>query len=165
MCGLLQASLANNLFASSCDSRRPIISFATFHLRSSSWLASAKPINLRPPHLAASFASRDVGKSSIGSAADCSKRPLLSCVGFSGTDRQKQTLCRCAIGADSFFKLPHGAKSPCSSWITQHLTKRSFFAPLRNCIPRHVCSLWLKCRLATLSKGNLRAALQFPVAD
>src|SRR5262249_52567704 len=31
------SNLANNLFASSCDSRRPIISFATFHLRSSSW--------------------------------------------------------------------------------------------------------------------------------
>src|SRR5215467_14304863 len=43
MCGLLQASLANNLFASSCDSRRPIISFATFHLRSSSWPSVKSP--------------------------------------------------------------------------------------------------------------------------
>src|SRR5262245_40727664 len=119
----------------------------------------------RPPHLAVSFASRNVGKSSIGSAADCSKRPLLSRVGFFGTDRQKQTLCRCAIGTDSFFKLPHGAKSPCSSWIAQHLTKRSFFAPLRNRIPRHVCSLWLKCTLATLSKGSLPPALQFTMVD
>jgi hypothetical protein len=29
--------LANNLFASSCDNLRPIISFGTCHLRSSSW--------------------------------------------------------------------------------------------------------------------------------
>src|SRR6516225_4659979 len=37
------SNLANNLFASACDSRRPIISFATFHLRSSS-LPSAPPL-------------------------------------------------------------------------------------------------------------------------
>jgi hypothetical protein len=31
------SNLANNLFASSCDNRRPIIAFGTCHLRSSSW--------------------------------------------------------------------------------------------------------------------------------
>ena len=31
------SNLTNNFFASSCDSRRPIISFGTRHLRSSSW--------------------------------------------------------------------------------------------------------------------------------
>ena len=39
MCGavVLYPNLANNLFASSCDSRRPTISFATLHLPGSSW--------------------------------------------------------------------------------------------------------------------------------
>src|SRR5262245_34039006 len=37
------SNLANNLLASSCDSRRPIICFATFHLRSSSWPSVNSP--------------------------------------------------------------------------------------------------------------------------
>ena len=37
------SSLANNLFASSCDNRRPIISFGTRHLRSSSWPSVNSP--------------------------------------------------------------------------------------------------------------------------
>ena len=39
------SNLANNLFASSCDSRRPIIAFATFHLRSSSWPSVKSPVS------------------------------------------------------------------------------------------------------------------------
>src|SRR5262249_40734923 len=39
----LHSNLANNLFASSCDSRRPIISFATFHLPGSSWPSVNSP--------------------------------------------------------------------------------------------------------------------------
>src|SRR5262252_4280349 len=41
--GKLHSNLANNLFASSCDSRRPIISFATFHLPGSSWPSVNSP--------------------------------------------------------------------------------------------------------------------------
>src|SRR5215470_15940065 len=37
------STFANNLFASFCDSRRPIISFGTFRLRSSSWPAVKSP--------------------------------------------------------------------------------------------------------------------------
>jgi len=41
--GPLQANFANNLFACSCDSCRPIISFGTFHLPSSSWPSVNSP--------------------------------------------------------------------------------------------------------------------------
>jgi endonuclease YncB( thermonuclease family) len=37
------SSFANNLFASSCDNRRPTISFGTRHLRSSSWPSPLDP--------------------------------------------------------------------------------------------------------------------------
>ena len=36
-------NLANNLFASCCDSRRPTISFAIFHLLASSWPSVNSP--------------------------------------------------------------------------------------------------------------------------
>src|SRR5262249_37474169 len=49
------SNLANNFFASSCDSRRPIICFATFHLPGSSWPSVNSPSSklARASHLGA----------------------------------------------------------------------------------------------------------------
>jgi len=44
------SNFANNLFASSCDNLRPTISFATFHLPSSSLAPASSWLGLFPFH-------------------------------------------------------------------------------------------------------------------